>query len=668
MCKINLHTFLLALVVSIASVQASAGSTELRSDDTTRNYWVPQNPPKAHYKIECSIDPVKGLLEGTEVICFRNTTSKPIHRLKILWTSFGSMEITSNKRQVAVLAETKECVESSTVIEFPEPIRPNEKTTLQIKYTTLAPDYLRGEEIRLPSFYPQLWWGYSTHNSFEVRIDIPLEYILATSGVLDHRTGYYHAENVCRFGLFLGKGHKVIEAKAKDVLVQVVYKADAEECARLVLKTAVDVISFYQQRFGFYPSTCLTIIPGMSRPAGGYPVATNIVAVHGMEQLDSMPKYHWQWITAHEIGHQYCGEHILSKDPADSFDWLMIGLGIYADREYTQARNLSLAKHQGLMDRYVKGVRAGLDTTINITPEQRSKIQFDFNNVVEHGKSYSVISTLDCVLGKKVFDRIYKRCLKEFGGKRLGVHEFQAVCEDESGQDLGWFFEQWVNSNKYLSYEIFSKKCERKGDCYISEVEVKCLGDLKMPVPVAAYFEDGTRQIKFTDRLLDTNMLVFESMSKLKDARLDPNNELAMVIPPPAPNEAQLTGMVKDLPWTGAGKKALNVFKKAEEGKMTNADSWFKLGLTLYDGHYYKEALVAFRHTHELAEKTSNRYLASLVWHGHILDLLGRRQEALNYYEEVLIAGKDFGMRHDQYGIKINKDWVKERIKKPFER
>lgn len=200
---------------------------------------------------------------------------------------------------------------------------------------------------------------------------------------------------------------------------------------RLVLNTAVDVINFYRERFGFYPYSSLTIVPGgLDHPAGGHPIATNIVGIHGMEQVDTMPKLHWQWITAHEIGHQYWGEYVLSKDPADSFDWLMIGLGIYADREYVRARDLGLEKHKQIMNRYVQGVRAGLDTTINRTPEERSKVQFDFNNVVEHGKSYSFISALDCVLGKEVFGRIYQRCLKECGGRRLSVSEIRTVCEE----------------------------------------------------------------------------------------------------------------------------------------------------------------------------------------------------------------------------------------------
>ena len=129
-----------------------------------------------------------------------------------------------------------------------------------------------------------------------------------------------------------------------------------------------------------------------------------------------------------------------------------------------------------------------------------------------------------------------------------------------------------------------------------------------MPVPVTAYFEDGSSQIKFTDRALQNNILKFESKTALKDAVLDANGKLALVVPPPAPDEAQLAGMVKELPWTGAGSKALEVFKKVKQAKMTDPRSWFKLALKLYDGKYYPQAIEAFRHTQELSEKYSNNF------------------------------------------------------------
>ncbi|UCE49610.1 MAG: hypothetical protein JSW47_05585, partial [Phycisphaerales bacterium] len=374
---------------------------------------------------------------------------------------------------------------------------------------------------------------------------------------------------------------------------------------------------------------------------------------------------HWRWITAHEIGHQYWSRYVMEKDEPG---WLWIGLGIYADRQYCRARGLGMRKHRELMARYIDGVREGLDTTVARSQEERSGIKFDFNNVVIHGKGFSIISALDCLLGEALFDRIHRRCLKDFAGHRMGLHEFRAVCEQESGQDLGWFFDQWVNSNKHLSYEIASKKCERKGDAYVSEIEIRCLGTLKMPVPVAGHFEDGTTQRTFTNRLRDVDTIRFESRSALKDVQLDPNGALPLVESPPSADEKQVTKAIQGLPWVGAGSKALEVFKKAQESKMSNPGRWFKLALTMYDGKYYEQALTAFRNTQKQAKDDPSRACAALVWQGHLLDLLERRNEALQCYKQALSKSANLDMRHDQYRIRLNQQWVEQRLAEPFRR
>jgi aminopeptidase N len=232
---------------------------------------------------------------------------------------------------------------------------------------------------------------------------------------------------------------------------------------------------------------------------------------------------------AHEIGHEYWGEHVLERD---SPGWLWVGLGIYADREYVLARGIGLASHRALMKRYAAGVAQGLDTTLALTPEQYEAVDYDFNNVSIHGKGFGIVSALAWYLGQEVFEGAYVRCLSEFGGRRLGADAFQRICEEESGENLSWFFDQWVRSNRYLSYEVSRQTSNEEDGAYVSRVQVTCRGTLKMPVPVEARFEDGTAQTKRTDRQLDVNELVFESDAPLRHVRLDPRGDLPMVAPP----------------------------------------------------------------------------------------------------------------------------------------
>lgn len=92
-----------------------------------------------------------------------------------------------------------------------------------------------------------------------------------------------------------------------DVQITALFTEAASECARLCLETAADVVKFYTGWLGFYPNRFLYIIPGAAEPMGGYPFSSGIVFIHGREKMDEKPLDHWQWITAHEIGHQYWG-------------------------------------------------------------------------------------------------------------------------------------------------------------------------------------------------------------------------------------------------------------------------------------------------------------------------------------------------------------------------
>jgi hypothetical protein len=59
------------------------------------------------------------------------------------------------------------------------------------------------------------------------------------------------------------------------------------------------------------------------------PVATAMVAIHSTHAFSQLPDTHWRWIAAHEIGHQYWMEHVLTGEPEQGWGWLMIGLDIW---------------------------------------------------------------------------------------------------------------------------------------------------------------------------------------------------------------------------------------------------------------------------------------------------------------------------------------------------
>lgn len=631
-------------------------------------FWVPPAPPRAQYDIDArlTIQDHRGVLEATERVRLENDANRPIEELALLWP-LGTAEVGEVRADGQVVAA--ELVEKPgtgplLVFRLPAPCAPGSAAVVDTSFTHHWPRW-PDDGMLLTEWYPGLWWGFPTHDDYAVRLDAPSDFVVGASGRLDPSSGRYVLRGAKSFGLFLSREHEVLEGDAGEVHIRVVHTGEAEACARLLLETAVDVVGFYRERFGFYPHPCLTVLPGADRPMGGYPAATALVVVHGQEKLAEKPEGFWRWITAHEIAHQYWGDHVLERETPG---WLWIGLGLYTDRGYARARGIGSSHHQGIMGRYKEGVESGFDTTLAATPERIARAGFDWNNVAKHGKGYSVISALAVVLGSETLDRICDRCLEEFAGRRLGPGAFQDVCEEEAGQDLSWFFDQWVRSNRFLSYRIAGQDCVQEAGRYLTRVQVQCAGTLEMPVPVAARFEDGSEQRQVTDRLLSVQELTFESHAPLVEVRIDPDGDLAMAEGVDSEAARELAARLRDLPLTGAGRAPFDLFFMALDLEIEDVDLWVKLALMLYDGEFYEEALKAFGRVAELADEGSPWAFAALVWQGHIFDLNGEREQAVARYQAALERDTGQSVSHDQYGMTIDRAWVQERIETPFAR
>jgi hypothetical protein len=341
-------------------------------------------------------------------------------------------------------------------------------------------------------------------------------------------------------------------------------------------------------------------------------------------------------------------------------DWLMIGLGIHADREYRRARGISNAGE--LWRNYSNGVTQGYDTTMDLTGEQERAIKWDFNNIVVHGKSSAMLNALESVLGREGFAAVYRRCLRDYAGRQLGWRDFQRVAEAQRGESLGWFFNPWIRSSTYAGYKVTGQECSPTFDCSVS---VQKTGTLRMPVTIAARFEDGTEQRATTDRLADEEQVQFHAKAALKAVVIDPDTAVAMP-KPPAPKPKDIKEQVEELPWTGAGDQALVLYRKLHDLGVREYALLPKLALLMYDGKHYTGALAAFQDL-ENSTEPSLKFMG-LVWQGHILDITGKRAEALAKYEAAMKVPGDPSMQHGQYNMVINRKWVEERLKEPFTR
>lgn len=194
-------------------------------------------------------------------------------------------------------------------------------------------------------------------DSYGVTITAPEKEVIAVSGRLIAETLLpggmkelrFRAENLTNFGLAGSPDLRLTTRQANGVEIRSYYFAAGEKWGPKLADYAARIIPFYQKLFGFYPQDTLAILPGSKRSTGGSPPASNIVVVHDtLDEAGGEPFA--EWITAHEIGHQYWGWDCVI-DSGAYYHWPGIPLGIYTDRLYTEAHNpKGASRHRGFID------------------------------------------------------------------------------------------------------------------------------------------------------------------------------------------------------------------------------------------------------------------------------------------------------------------------------
>jgi tetratricopeptide (TPR) repeat protein len=629
------------------------------------DYWVPAEIPKSQYRIDARIElAVPGLIEGKESIVFKNSSAAEIEMIALDWAIGPESSISlfvSGKKLVPLNPENLASLPSPLFFRLPKPLKPGKKIEMAVTFTKPVEFTSKDREFKETRWYPRLWWdGRPHHDAYSVKLDIPKGFAMAASGRLNPKTGRHENDGAKTFGIYLGKDMKTESREVDGVLVTTVATEKGAECAAISLETAVDVIRFCREWLGFYPFKFLSIIPGGVGRWGGYPFATGIVVIHGQETFkEGEPTLWWQWITAHEIGHEYWGEWVLDPDdPA----WLWIGMGIFIDTEYLITSGIDPERRRKWMSNYLSGLSMYYDMTVDIPPARLEKIQYDHNNTVIHSKGPSIIFALDAVLGRDTFMKIYRKCLREYGGERLSWREFERFCEKETGQSLDWFFEQWVRTNAYLCYKIEGQECRPEDGEFVSTVKVRRLGTMKMPVPVKAIFEDGSEQVQVFNRHFVIDSLIFRSRAKLKEVVLDPEKKFAMLEDPVPPISAATAEMLS-LGWEGKDSPA--VYQAIKDAGIENKQTWYRLGMQLFELGRYPESFDCFQKVSSLQRDGLEKF-AALGWMGLLKDLLGQRSEALIYYQEALGFDTGESVRLGSLEVRMDKEWVEERLSRPF--
>jgi hypothetical protein len=483
------------------------------------------------YEIEVTAEPASDKVEGTVRLNYRNHTGRVLTEVPLRGIAMVTRVLDKNRQE---LSRTTSSVRLRT------PLQPGEEAVLVIEFESPMPVghygyrllagawHPKAQTFRKGAFNPQQ----EQADDYYLRVVVPAGEVVALPGRhLEDKPlpdGKRHLrtalENATSLGLAMSPQFTETVRSAAGVEIRS-YRLDrGPEWGGKLADIAADVATFYRKFAGFYPHPWLIILPGALQSRGGYPAATGMVAIHNLDNTDQdFPT----WIMAHEIGHQYWGFET-AIDDGDYCHWPGLGMGIWMDRQYMEARGLGRKRHDSyLINNYLPALYAGRDTALRRTWPQIRMLDFDFNNAVAHGKAYAIIQMLEELMGAARFREFALSLLQEYRFRFLSHQDFESAAASVHGGPLDWFFRDWLDADRKLSYEI-AEVTHKDGRAIL---RIRQTGDTMLPLPVAVKTSDGRSHRMRLKLIPGEQTLSFETESPPVAARIDPDRRFPVYSP-----------------------------------------------------------------------------------------------------------------------------------------
>ena len=431
---------------------------------------VPKLKNITTYLVDVVFDTVQSRLIGSLQINFRNQSNMDIQNIPFFFLNDEKEEdliahCSVNGKDADVEYRFKDRGDSYNGIEafLSEPLINDQACQIKIDFKSAKGKFFYGyyhfchhwDDIAdwLPSVLVmengKIYPSRQSLSDYDVTLTIPAEFKCAATGLVEfkridggYRTIRLKAEDVPDFGILLAEDFIVEETQSAGVTIRTFYFEQEKKWGKFLHEKAPDIVTFFADTIGFYPQPIISILPGGPSPWGGYPVCANCVVVHsGLDKKGYHAEEFAEWILAHEIGHEYFGfGHIL--EDYDYPQWFGLSMGIYTDWLYNSSRGIQRSDYHTRWNYYMAGILARLNTTILRNIEDLDREGFDWNNVIAHSKSSTVLTLLQQVVGKETFWTIYKTYLTEHKGETVTLDSFKKTCKAISGKELGWFFHQ----------------------------------------------------------------------------------------------------------------------------------------------------------------------------------------------------------------------------------
>ena len=389
--------------------------------------------------------------------------------------------------------------------------------------------------------------------------------------------------------------------------------------------TAVKEFTYYVTLYGPAPSTTLRVveIPDDTVPAAWAP---EIAAIASRAVTD---KVNYR-LLANTIAHQWWGA---SVSPASRDDWwLSDGFA-----RYSEARYVEQAAGEAGLEEAVKDMSVGALAYDTVPLSSSGKLDIfspEFQSLVTD-KGAMILHMLRWVLGDQKYDQTMRTFAAKYAGKSASLDDFRALAEQNYGQQLTWFFSQWLDSTgapefktKYTIYRLGNNKGFRVVGQISQDLDL-----FRMPVDLKID-TDGKTENKRVEVVGTNSAFNIETFGKPRRIVVDPDDRVLK-----NSSEIRLRASIQrgqGLTQQGDLAGALLEFNKALDVNKNSSLAHYRIAEVFFLQRNYQAAANAYRDCLNGDGEPRWTEVWSHIQLGKIFDVTGQRERATNEYRQAL--------------------------------
>ena len=427
--------------------------------------------------------------------------------------------------------------------------------------------------------------------------------------------------------------------------LHVYFKPTHQSVAPAYTTTAVQEFTYFTTLYGPLPTPKLNIV---ELPSDTLPYAWAPEMV-GLASSSITEKTNYR-LLADGIAHQWWG---VSVSPASKDDWwISDGFSRYSEAMYVENAAGAAGLEEAVKDMSVGAL--AYDTVPLSSSSKLDTFSTEFQSLTTD-KGGMILHMLRWVLGEDKYNKTLREFASEYAGKSATTDDFRTIAEKYYGDQLTWFFSQWLDSTgapefkvKYTTYRLGgttvaqTSKDDKANDKVKEEktpgfrVTGEIAQDLdlfRMPVDLRID-TDGRTENKRIEVVGTNSPFTVETFGRPRRISVDPDHHVLTNSSDVKLRSSVLRGMAMQQQGDLSG--ALTEFNKALDLNKNSSLAHYRIAEVFFFQRNYQSSANAYRAALDGDGDPRWTEVWSRLQLGKIFDITGQRERAVGQYRQAL--------------------------------